>query len=447
MVGGKLLPNHPILMPLAKTSFWYISAPTFKVPKVQELPTTADVVIIGCGLTGASAFYHLRNKGLRVLLLDESSIPCAQSSGKNGGNFQLLAESYIGAYDGVVGERLDIIKTHFPHMKSSCHAHHAKRDAKLMLKFTMRNAARFTEIVKAEAIECDYSPGGWLQIASNEQEAKAMELDMQLLPDEMKLMDPLDMIEKWKLSWTPPHRGRWIFRSGNYHPVKFVHGLLTASMNNNMQISLNTKVTGVTGGNVYTNKGVIRAKKIIVATNAFTPFVLPKFKGIVTCIPSQILNLEHVKQNLEGATITEQYGEVYYNFPKSTVRHHYGMLHYGMDHPNEIDNPYDISRSPVVFHKMLEKIHERFPDTKGQPASRCWAGPLAMTSDRTPIIGPLPEDNIIMAVAFNGFGGSWCVQAGYTAAGIASGDLIMSKHEQQVFSPQRFFCKPHEWRK
>lgn len=447
-VGGHLLPQHTILMPLCATPFWLLGEDPYRAHQsLHQLPAAADVVIIGCGLTGASAFYHLRKSKLSVLLLEESDVPCAQSSGKNGGNFQLLAESYIGTYDGIVGERAQVIRTHFPHLSDAQVHAHALRDAHIINRFTRANVTRIEGIVRQERIECDYSPAGWLQLASDPHEEAALATDAALLGADSEYAEPDDVAPLWNGAWRPSYRSRWIFRSGNYHPVKFVRGLLSCTLPKPKKwLMTQTRVQEIRGTTVVTNRGTVKAGRIIVATNAFTPLLLPAFQGVITCLPSQIVNLEHVPQALRGATVTERAGEIYYNVPQSTVYHRgpqaYGMLHYGTDWSHGVPNPYRIRRNPRLFHEMLKTIQERFPTTRHQPPSRCWAGPLAMTSDRTPILGQL-NPHTFLAVAFNGFGGSWCIEAGYLAA---QGHEL-SPEEQSVFSPHRFFTSSQDWRR
>lgn len=59
--------GRPITLPLNELPFWQRAAnPLANYQSSTVLPSAADVVIIGAGLTGASAAYHLRRSNLKV---------------------------------------------------------------------------------------------------------------------------------------------------------------------------------------------------------------------------------------------------------------------------------------------------------------------------------------------------------------------------------------------
>jgi glycine/D-amino acid oxidase-like deaminating enzyme len=205
---------------------------------------------------------------------------------------------------------------------------------------------------------------------------------------------------------------------------------------------------------IETSEGSIKADQVIVATNAFTPLLFPELSAI-ECYPSQILNLEHVKNKLNGMTITENCGDIYYNFPASKAYaqdddHSMGMLHFGLDSTQPIQHLSDLNRdenkSELEFQQMMSLIHERFPDTKQQPPSRFWRGPMAFTPDRTPVIGfmfskqppHLNQKEVIIAAGFQGYGGSYCTQAGYIAAQMALTGEVQEDAPEDLFGTTRF---------
>ena len=57
-----------------------MSPPVKRIPSNQRLPASADVVVIGGGIIGATAAYFLARRGLSVALLDKGHVGCEQSS-------------------------------------------------------------------------------------------------------------------------------------------------------------------------------------------------------------------------------------------------------------------------------------------------------------------------------------------------------------------------------
>jgi hypothetical protein len=82
--------HRPIGLPRDDEPYWFRAGqPLAGFRSHAALPETADIVIIGAGLTGASAAYHLADAaraGRRVVVLDQGD-PAGEASGRNGGNF------------------------------------------------------------------------------------------------------------------------------------------------------------------------------------------------------------------------------------------------------------------------------------------------------------------------------------------------------------------------
>ena len=66
---------------------------------------TADVVIVGGGIIGASIAYHLTKKGVRDILVLERDRLGSGSTGKNAGGIRLQFSSEIKALHAACVER------------------------------------------------------------------------------------------------------------------------------------------------------------------------------------------------------------------------------------------------------------------------------------------------------------------------------------------------------
>ncbi len=455
-VGGKFKSRAlATRMPIRHNPFWIEAEDEFKVYRsTPHIPVQADIVVIGAGLTGSSAAYHLIDaaKSGKSIVILEAGHPASQSSGRNGGNFQLLPENYLGhSYEGLVEERLKWLRTKFPKADPEPLKAKAVEQAKTLVRFSFLNMDRIKKIVREEKIQCDFSPNGWLRLASTADEEKVILGEIPWLnalgAEGIEVLSPAQIREQIHIP--AQFAGRLIRGSGNYHPYKFVKEVLKRSLAKNVKLYTGVQVGQVSSiqkgkVSVETSEGRITAKRVIVATNAFTPRLFPELKGI-QCVPSQVVTINHVPNRLQGFTVTERYGDIYYNLPKSTHRtdkdgNPSGMLLYGLDFASAVPDPKDIKPSQALFNEQMEQIYHRFPELEGQPASRVWVGPMGFSDDRVPTIGFLSED-VIIAAGFQGYGGSFCIEAGYVAAQMALTGQIPAEVPEEIFSPKRLLSE------
>jgi glycine/D-amino acid oxidase-like deaminating enzyme len=315
------------------------------------------------------------------------------------------------------------------------------------------------KIINDLHIDCDYSEAGWLRLAHDKQEELLLNDENKLLleifgDDIIQVVDPSYIKNNYNLD--TKYNGRLVKNSGNYDPIKFIYGVLTHIIDEKIKLIINTKVKNIYEDddkiiNVQvvhnTNmEKVIKTKKIIFATNAFTSELFPELKHALKCVGSQIINLEHVKNNLNGITCTEQMGKIYFNFPLSkqyndSSKEMRGMLHFGYDfdlHTHEHD-PRNIKVSEEIYAEMKYVTDTKFPDTINQPPSRIWTGPLAFTSDNLPIIGFVKGNkNIIVAAGFQGFGGSFCIETGHVVSEMITTENVPDCVPENIFGYDRF---------
>lgn len=459
--GAKM--SGPIAMPRDRTPHWLKGPhPLGNHQSRPDLPLSADIVVIGAGLTGASAAYHLSRaaelRGLKVVVLDAGD-PGTQASGRNGGNFELIPENFFGdygTYGGLEDERFKFLEASYPHLPDEVLRAQAKRTAETIVKFGLQNARRMERTIAKEGIDCDYSPAGWLRTALNEEEAAAFEKEVKLarkLGAEAEVLSPEEI--RRRFNFPAEHPGRLVRKNGNYHPFKLVNGELQKALERGVELYTRTPVKQVRSlaadrHLIETERGTIRAKRVIVATNAFTAKLFPEL-GDIKYFRSQLSAYNHVEDRLQGLTITAKDGDLYANFPRAEryvgpdgVER--GTLVVGGGKDTEDVDPSKPLPSAEVFELSRQEVEQHFAGTERQPATRAWAGPMAFVEGahgmRLPVLGPLGDgerQGVFVAVWCNGYGGTGCHQAGAGAASWALTGRVPRDMPQDVFGPKRLF--------
>jgi glycine/D-amino acid oxidase-like deaminating enzyme len=434
----------PIHVPIDAEPSWFRYVHPLKHYRSHpRLPAEADVVIIGAGLTGASAAYHLRESaaaGLRVIVLDRG-FPAGEASGRNAGNFELLPENSVGTYDGLARERLNFLCRCYSAIPREVLRVEAERQASLVLSFAVRNRDRLKQIIEQENLACDFSPKGWLYLAHTEREEQA-------ICDEAAMAGRQDQqVEIWsrmkirqEFGFESGYIGRFVPGDGSYHPAKFVYGALQIAVNAGVELYTDMGVRRVheteDGRHVLeTDEGPLVARSVIVATNAFTRQLFPEL-GAIRPAQSQISVTEFAPDRCRGRVVTSEDGPVYFNQPREGARDGMASLLLGGGKDRPMSNPSSRRRSPKVHARLLELRHRYFPELSRRPFSTEWVGPIALTPDQLPAMGFL-KPGIIVAAGFNGYGGSYCVAAGQAAADMTISGAVPDWLPEDVFSPQR----------
>jgi len=190
---------------------------------------------------------------------------------------------------------------------------------------------------------------------------------------------------------------------------------------------------------VTTDGGRIVARRVIVATNAFTRELLPEMRSI-SPRQSQIMLTEHAHDRARGRIITTEQGPAFFNQPRAGARNGRAPLLFGGGNDRPMKNPASRRRS-LGIHNLLLRLRDRYyPELCGQPPTSEWVGPMAFTPDALPAVG-FVRAGVILAAGFNGYGGSYTTAAGQASAEMALTDESPDWTPQDVFSPGRFLSK------
>jgi glycine/D-amino acid oxidase-like deaminating enzyme len=464
-VGGKR--KRGIVVPEIRVPYWLKDDPPPAGHLVgfrssERLPERADLVILGAGLTGASVAKNLIpevQRGKRVVVLEMGDRPACAASGRNGGNIEMLKESFLEDYRGFVEVQKDFLRHRFLGLREDVVDARALEQARCLLRFFQANVLEIRSTMAEYGIDADVSMTGWLRIAETPEEEAGLLAEVDFargLGVEFEVWGP-EKIEA-ETGIRSDRKGRFIAESGNYHPFKFVHGVLRRAIDEGVLLFTGTRVTHIDRGQggdviVHTDRGVLEAARVIVATNAYTPEVLAG-TGFIEPRVSHICNFSHVESAWQGRTITRKQGDWYANFPRQDwyddpagVRR--GTLHVGggLDTPIAPETLHDPPFIEAVYHQLREDTAAMVPGTRDQPPLRAWSGVMGFTADRAPVVsffherwdGP-PDRRVVLAAAFNGYGGSQCAIAGKVAAHLAVHGAPPPDVElpDDVFSMRRF---------
>jgi glycine/D-amino acid oxidase-like deaminating enzyme/CRP-like cAMP-binding protein len=443
-----LATHRPIMVPVNDEPFWFRAGhPLAGYRSRTELPAMADVVIIGAGLTGAAAAYHLTDAaraGTSVVVLDRGD-PAGEASGRNGGNFELIPENSVGIYEGLARERLAFLQRCYSSLPREVLGAESERQASLVLGLALRNRELLKSIVMRERIDCDLMPRGWLHLASSEEEEQG-------LCDEVLLAAQHgQQIQLWsrgrirrEFGVDTPFLGRFIPGDGTYHPFKYVCGLLRCALDRGVQLYTRVDVRSVESdaGNIHrvvTDQGTLMAGRVIVATNAFTSTLFPELSAIRPR-QSQIQVTEHAPDRARGRVVTSDEGPVFFNQPRAGARGGRAPVLMGGGADRAMHSPSSRRRSTAVHETLLAQRDRFFPELEGQPPSAEWIGPMAFTPDQLPAIGML-RPGVIVAAGFNGYGGSYTTAAGCAAAQMATTGRAPDWVPADMFSPVRLMTR------
>lgn len=250
-------------------SFWHSEPSKFllKHRTTSELPKEADIVIVGSGITGASAARFLaedaRANNLSIIML-EAREACWGATGRNGGHCQPLL--YDSSPD--------------------------------VAAFEVSNYNTVRSFVKTHNVPCEWRtlPGCrtfWTEELAD-LATKEVEHLKQAAPDlAQKVILTKDPQELQQYRVNGAAAATITEEAGSLWPYKLVAFILEKLVKEGrLNLQTNTPVTAIEasenlseagrkGHILYTPRGTIKATRIILATNAYTSHLLPEFADLI----------------------------------------------------------------------------------------------------------------------------------------------------------------------
>lgn len=355
---------------------------------------TADVAIIGGGLSGVSAALHLAEAGYKAVLLEAQTIG-AGASGRNGGQVlpgfatpmhqltQLVGPTLSQQLWTMSREAVDQLYARIERHNIPCDPHHGYLHAALK----PRHVRAFHE--EQEALARLGAPVGQI--------LQGADLRARLASPRYiaALEDPL---------------------SGHLHPLNYTLGLAQAAQQAGAQLYEHARVTQIDPGQTLTlhvGAHKVSAKFLILAGGAYLNGLAPQLNGYIMPVGTYIMATEarlDIQSLIPGNEAVADMNFVLDYFRRAPDH----RLLFGGRVSYSTVPPRDLKAT------MLCRALAVFPQLQGIKASFAWGGFVDITRNRAPHFGRL-ADNILFLQGFSGHGVALTGLAGKLAAELVAG--------------------------
>jgi glycine/D-amino acid oxidase-like deaminating enzyme len=401
-------------------SLWWDTLPAdLAGPERDPLPgdRDADVAIVGAGFTGLWTAYYLAkaDPSLRILVL-EREVAGFGASGRNGGWCSAL----------------------FPASWAKI-ARKSGREAAVALQRAMfATVDEVGFVASAEGLDIGWAKGGTIGMArtpvqlerarAEVEEARAWgfgEEDYRWLePDEARtLVGATDVLG----AVFTPH-------CASIHPGRLVRGLAQVVERLGVTIHEGTSVLAIEPGLARTDRGVVRAKHVIRATEGYTVDLRGAHRDVIPMY-SLMLATEPLPESFWAdaglatrPTFNDERHLIIYGQRTADGRFAFGgrgaPYHFG----SSIEPSYD--RDPAVFSELHKVLVSLFPAMRDARITHTWGGPLGIPRDWYASCGLDPKTGLGWAGGYVGDGVGTTNLAGRTLA-----DLILRRDTGLVRLP------------
>ena len=339
--------------------YWWEASPRAADDPAKP-PATADVVIIGAGYTGLHAALQTARAGLETVVVDAEAAGWGCST-RNGGQISTSVKPSFSTLTRRYGEATAIA----------------------ILKEGQASLDHVSDFVDEERIDCDFGVVGRFHGAHTSGQYDSLARDCEARHPGFEtgaFMVPREK-QHGELG-TDAYFGGAVFpRHASLDPGKYHAGLLRVAQSADATVISHCRVNDLErsprGFEVSTDKGRIRAGKVIIATNGYTGPLTPWQQRRVIPIGSYVIATEEIpKETMDrlfptNRILSDTRKLVYYYRPSPDRKR---ILFGGRVSLQETDP----RRSGP---KLLAELVRLFPELAGTRISHSWTGIVAFTFD------------------------------------------------------------------
>ncbi|KIV86776.1 hypothetical protein PV11_02365 [Exophiala sideris] len=391
------------------TSFWLSAAADLADHRTTEtLPQDADVVIIGSGYSGAAAAFHLlagANLGSRpsTVILEARQV-CSGATGRNGGH--LKPDTYWSAAES--------------------YKKYGAETALDLLNFESQQVMDVKQLVEKENIDCDFELTRAIDVITDQETANSvLRTHKEIRSKGFGFSDDLHVIaDPNKAERVSGVKGAKIavsFTAGSIWPYKMVTHLLRRSVEMGANIQTKMPVQKIARNadgrwRLTTSRGDLLAKKVIVASNAYTAALFPEFKEKIVPVRGVVCRITvpestgrkppHLNNTYAIRFDPEHFD---YLIPRTDGSIVVGgadrcaiekkSYWYGNTNDSEL-----IPKTEEYFTGYMQRMFSGWEDSQAG-ISDIWSGVMGWSSDSMPFVGRLPgQPGIFVTAGFTGHG-------------------------------------------
>jgi glycine/D-amino acid oxidase-like deaminating enzyme/nitrite reductase/ring-hydroxylating ferredoxin subunit len=392
-------------------SIWMaIADPPAPGPLTQDVE--ADVCIVGGGIAGITTAYLLMRAGGRVVLIDDGPLTGGETS---------RTTAHLAFYidDGL----------------SEIERMHGLENLRLHVESHRAAVDRIESIARDEGIVCDFQRVDGYLFVSPEGE-KHDYLEEEIAAAQRIGWNDVRWIDRAPLSFDT---GRCLCfpRHGQFHPLKYLSGLLGAIARGGGQIHTHTHADEITGGDearVVTRGGhTIRCRHVVVATNS--P-VNDRFAIHTKQAPYRTFTIGcRIPSGSVPPGLYWDTEDPYHYVRIQSQGDHDVLIVGGEDHKTAHYND-GLER----FNRLHEWTKQRFP--MAGALAYTWSGQVMEPVDAVAFIGrnPMDSPNVYVATGDSGMG-----MTHGTIAGMLLSDLILGRANpwEKLYDPSRASAIKH----
>nr|WP_314481071.1 FAD-binding oxidoreductase [uncultured Pseudomonas sp.] len=347
-----------------------------------EGEVTADVCVIGGGLTGVNTALELAERGLSVVLLEGRRVGWG-ASGRNGGQLIRGIGHDVNGFARYVGQD----------------------GVRYLKQAGIDSVALVAERIARHGIDCDLR-WGFCELANTPAQFDAFAIEQQELAalayQPQTYLVPAERLHEVVASTR--YAGAMVdMGSGHLHPLDLVQGEARAAQALGVRLFEQSPVLRIEHGpqvTVHTAHGRVRAASLVLGCNAHLEELEPRLSGKVLPAGSYVIATEPLPESVATSLIPQnmalcdqKVGLDYYRLTADRRLLFGGACHYSGRDPRDI----------AAY--MRPKVQQVFPQLGEVRIDYQWGGMIGITANRFPQVGRLREHpNVYYAQGYSGHG-------------------------------------------